>query len=333
MKVKLIAATILLGITVLVLLTGCGNSSPIASFTCTPSSGESPLTVSCDASSSHDSDGTILTYQWTFGDGNTGAGVTTSHIYTTTSNRTYTITLTVTDDGGGQATESHVVSVTPPPPNSPPVASFTRTPSSGEAPLSVSFNASASSDPDGSIVSYVWSFGDGGSGSGITATHTYNSTGTYTAQLTVTDDDGATDTATTQTIQVSAPPSGSTPHTANCQIGTSYLASDGLTVTLHSCVVVEKSGSYEYTINYTLTNNTPDQGIDENSFKMYYANEAGGLPQYGFFGKLFPGDTIDRAYTFEELKSKPFDLLEYAQNNFFSSSPLQNSLRWSVEVP
>ena len=329
MKPKLTAVTVVLGMTVLVLLTGCTaiNSPPVASFICNPSSGESPLTVSFDASSSHDSDGTIVAYAWKFGDGNTETGVTTSHIYTTSSNRTYTITLTVTDNDGAQAMASHVILVTPPPPNSPPVARFTRTPSSGEAPLNVSFNASASSDPDGSIASYAWSFGDGGSGSGVTVTHTYAGAGTYTARLTVTDNDGATD-STSQTIETFTPP-----HTSNCQIGTSYLASDGLTVTLHSCVVVEKSGSYEYSIDYTLTNNTPDQAIDEGSFKMYYANETGGLPQYGFFGKLFPGDTMDRTYTFEELKSKPFDLLEYHHDNFFSSSPLQNSLRWLVEVP
>jgi len=72
----------------------------------------------------------------------------------------------------------------------PPVASFTCTPSCGKSPLTISFNASASSDSDGSIVSYVWNFGDGGNGSGITATHTYNSIGTYIVQLTVTDDSG-----------------------------------------------------------------------------------------------------------------------------------------------
>ena len=332
MKAKLTVVTLVLGMTVLVLLTGCGNLSPVASFTYNPSSGQSPLTVSFDASSSHDSDGTIVTYQWTFGDGSNTTGVTASHIYTTTSNHTYSVTLTVTDDGGSQATANHVVSVTPPPPNSPPVASFTVTPSSGEAPLGVSFNASGSYDSDGSVTSYVWNFGDGGSGTGATASHTYNSAGTYTAQLTVMDNDGGND-SVTQTIQVSPPSPPSTQHTANCQTGTAYLANDGLTVTLHSCVVVEKSGSYEYTIDYTLTNNTPDQAIDEGSFKMYYKNETGGLPQYGFFGKLFPGDTLDRAYTFEELKAKPFDLLEYAHDNFFSLSPLENSLRWSVDVP
>jgi len=209
MKARLTRVTVVLGMVLLVLLTGCGNISPIASFTYTPSSGESPLTVSFNASSSDDSDGSIVTYQWTFGDGSNGTGATTSHIYTTTSNRTYSITLTVTDDGGAQATDSHLVSVTPPPPNSPPVASFTRTPSSGEAPLNVSFNASGSYDSDGSIVSYEWDFGDGGSDTGVTTSHTYQNAGTYTAVLRVTDNNGSTDTVSrsiTVTVAVNEPP-------------------------------------------------------------------------------------------------------------------------------
>ena len=88
-----------------------------------------------------------------------------------------------------------------------PAASFTATPTSGDAPLAVAFDASSSSDSDGSVVTYAWTFGDGGSDSGLTVTHTYNNAGTYTAQLTVTDDDGATDTATqTITVSVICPP-------------------------------------------------------------------------------------------------------------------------------
>ena len=93
----------------------------------------------------------------------------------------------------------------PPPANKSPGARFTASPTSGEAPLNVSFNASASYDLDGSITSYVWTFGDGGSSSGATAAHTYTSAGTYTARLRVTDNDGATDT-TTKTILVTPPP-------------------------------------------------------------------------------------------------------------------------------
>lgn len=68
-----------------------------------------------------------------------------------------------------------------------PVASFTATPTSGTAPLAVSFDASLSSDSDGSISSYAWNFGDGATASGVGATHSYTSAGTFTSTLTVTD--------------------------------------------------------------------------------------------------------------------------------------------------
>jgi len=80
-------------------------------------------------------------------------------------------------------------------------SSETAAPSTGGTPLTVSFNAAGSSDPDGSIVSYQWSFGDGGSATGVTTLHTYSTQGTYTATLTVTDDDGRTG-STTQVIVV-----------------------------------------------------------------------------------------------------------------------------------
>jgi len=120
--------------------------------------------------------------------------------------------------------------------------------------------------------------------------------------------------------------------TVLCQIGVPYKASDGLTVTLDSLMVVEKSGSYQYIINYTLKNENSYE-IDEGSFKMYYKNTSGGLPQYGFFNSLFPDDVLKRSYTFEELKNNPFGILEYAQDNFFNSEPSSNSLRWQVVIP
>ena len=88
--------------------------------------------------------------------------------------------------------------------NIPPTAKFVANPSQGPAPLAVAFDASSSFDPDGEIVSYSWNFGDGATGSGVTITHTYDSPGTYTARLTVTDDRGATDSAT-RTIHVTEP--------------------------------------------------------------------------------------------------------------------------------
>ena len=90
--------------------------------------------------------------------------------------------------------------------NQPPVAVATASPTSGAAPLTVSFDGSGSSDPDDGIASYSWSFGDGGSGTGAHVSHTYSSAGTYPATLTVRDNSGAT--GTSLPISISA---GNTP--------------------------------------------------------------------------------------------------------------------------
>ncbi|PNV86217.1 MAG: hypothetical protein C0610_07815, partial [Desulfobacteraceae bacterium] len=146
------------------------NQAPTASFTATPTSGDAPLAVSFNASASSDPDGTIVSYSWNFGDGATATGVSRSHTYGSAGN--YTATLTVTDDDGATDSSSRLIQVTAAPiPNQPPNASFTASPTSGNAPLSVNFNASGSNDPDGSIVSYSWNFGDGTSDTGVTRGH------------------------------------------------------------------------------------------------------------------------------------------------------------------
>jgi len=89
--------------------------------------------------------------------------------------------------------------------NQPPVAVASANPTSGVAPLAVNFNGSGSSDPDGTIASYSWAFGDGTNGGGATTSHTYANAGNYTAVLTVTDNQGATGTSSVG-ITVSANP-------------------------------------------------------------------------------------------------------------------------------
>jgi PKD repeat protein len=116
-----------------------------------------PLQVSVDASASSDSDGTIASYAWNWGDGTpAGSGATAPHTYAAAG--TYTVTIVVTDNGGATATTTRPVNVpATPPANPPPTASFTATPTG----LQVAVNGSASSDPNGTIASYAWNWGDG----------------------------------------------------------------------------------------------------------------------------------------------------------------------------
>ena len=80
--------------------------------------------------------------------------------------------------------------------NKPPRAAPTNTPTSGTAPLTVSFDGSQSADSHGSIATYLWDFGDGSTANGKTASHTYTGPGDYTATLEVTDNQGSTGTTT-----------------------------------------------------------------------------------------------------------------------------------------
>lgn len=94
-----------------------------------------------------------------------------------------------------------------------PAASFTATPANGPAPLAVTFDGSASTDPDGQPLTYEWSFGDStGSTAGPSVQHTYSAPGTFTASLVVRDSSGNASPPATRTISVAT--SGNTPPSA-----------------------------------------------------------------------------------------------------------------------
>ena len=186
------------------------NQLPVANAgpdqTVTDTNGNGGEDVTLNGSASSDPDGSIVSYEWREGAAHVGSGATPTAPLTV---GTHTLTLTVTDDDGASDTDDVVVTVQPPP-NQPPVANAgpnqTVTDSNGNGTENAVLNGSASSDPDGSIVSYQWREGAALVGSGATPT-VLLAIGTHTLTLTVTDDDGASDTDdVVVTVQAAPPP-------------------------------------------------------------------------------------------------------------------------------
>jgi PKD repeat protein len=175
------------------------NQPPTCLVTATPKVGVRPFTTLLDASGSTDNDGTVVRALWDFGDGLSGQGLKLPHEYVT--HGTYRPRVTVIDDDGGVGSCTLEVKA-----DEPPRACFLADAELIQLGEAVAFDARCSSDLDGGISTYAWSFGDGTTGSGSAATHRYAAAGTYAVSLVVTDGDGATATAEPQTILVNAPP-------------------------------------------------------------------------------------------------------------------------------
>jgi PKD repeat protein len=176
-------------------------AAPTAAFSTSPGTPSAGVSVNFDASASQPGAGAtqIGLYDWSFGDGSTGSGRTTSHTYRVGGQ--YNVTLTVTNDRGLSASATQAVTVAN---GTTPTAVFNYSPSEPIANTPVFFNGGQSTPGTGhqSIVSYQWSFGDGTTGSGQVVSHTYTIPVTYRVQLTVTDDAGATATSTPQDVKV-----------------------------------------------------------------------------------------------------------------------------------
>lgn len=195
------------------------NALPKPKIFADPISGRAPLKVSFDASESSDDDG-ILKYEWDFGDptyssdtnNNAATGEIATHNYT--KNGTYTVRLTVSDTNNQEQSTSQTIEVGQAPDI--PTAVISTTPAldtstdpysiKGTAPLKVSFSGGKSRDSDGSVIEYIWDFGDGStSEKAKTATHTYEELGAYSVSLTVIDNDQKEDSQTVQVFVIEPP--------------------------------------------------------------------------------------------------------------------------------
>jgi PKD repeat protein len=192
------------------------DTPPTAAFTPPPppTAVRPGTAITFDASGSHAAGGrTITDYAWDFGDGaavvHAGSANSITHTFTTPG--LYTVTLSTTDDLGvsGQPVSQNVTVDQP-------SAAFTTSPSTTTQGSPVTFDASATDDPESTITDYAWDFGDH-SGSVHTTTpvttHPFSAVGTYTVKLTVTDAFGFTDVMSRQVVVTPAVTVSSNPPT------------------------------------------------------------------------------------------------------------------------
>ncbi len=180
------------------------DNPPTAAFTPSPTPTTPGTAMSFDGTASAPgAGGTISDYSWNFGDGtmlDTGTTPTASHTYDAPGR--YTVVLTVTDDLDVTNSTSQQVVVDQP------NASFTATPTVFAPGGSSTFDASGSTDPEGTITDYSWSFGDGDTENTSTTpsvSHPFAARGSYVVTLTVTNNYGQAS-ASTQTVTVDTPP-------------------------------------------------------------------------------------------------------------------------------
>ncbi|MCD6573676.1 MAG: PKD domain-containing protein [Thermoplasmata archaeon] len=174
------------------------NVPPVANFTWHPAN-PTDLDIVHFTDLSYDSDGSIVNWTWNFGDGSYAYGQNPQHRYA--DDGTYNVTLTVRDDDGATNSTTKQIVVS----NVPPVANFIYSPSN-PTDLDIVHFTDLSYDNDGFIVNWTWSFGDGEISYEQNPSHKYADDGTYNVTLTVTDDDGATNSTTKQIVVSNVPP-------------------------------------------------------------------------------------------------------------------------------
>ncbi|MDD3686248.1 MAG: PKD domain-containing protein [Bacteroidales bacterium] len=170
------------------------GEAPIADFTANPLNGEAPLNVNFTDQSTNDP----AEWLWNFGDGNTSTQQHPSHQYDLPGS--YTVSLTVSNNFGEDTeVKNNYITVD----GTPPVADFSFTPQTGEAPLEVQFI----DESTGEIDDWFWDFGDGNTSTMQNPVHTFVDGGTYTLSLTVSNQYGYTQHITyIEVLENSCPP-------------------------------------------------------------------------------------------------------------------------------
>ncbi len=179
------------------ILVPVGNDLPVADFAWNPLAVTTSTEVTF-TSRSTDPDGQVVSWSWDFGDGTTANGPVAVHRYSSLGR--FPVTLTVTDEDGGSASQTKTVLVS----NSRPAAVF-ECPSETLSLLEVEF-LDQSYDPDGNVTAWFWEFGDGGSSNETSPSHVFHRPGTFQINLTVTDDRGSQNKVSRSITVLNRPP-------------------------------------------------------------------------------------------------------------------------------
>lgn len=160
------------------------NNPPLANAG-GPYSGEAGTTlIQFDGSGSSDSDGDVLTFAWDFGDGNTATEMMPTHTYSSAGD--FDVSLVVNDGQANSDPAMTSAAITAPQVNLAPTAD-PGGPYAGAPGQTITFDGSASTDPNDDPLTYSWDFGDGATGTGVAPTHSYAAEGSYTVSLVVND--------------------------------------------------------------------------------------------------------------------------------------------------
>jgi len=290
-------------------------------------------TVTLDASTSSAAAGKALTYAWSLIEKPTGSAATLAA--PTTAKPTlvadvaglYVASVIVND--GTSNSNTATVSITASVANAAPVANA-GVAQNVAAGSSVTLDGSASSDANGDSLTYAWTLTSKPAGSTATLssatsakpTFTADLAGTYVATLIVNDGNVSSSNATISVTVADVK-----------KIGVSYVARNGMTVTLVSFTTTDLGNGYNrYTATYKEENNTATE-IDQATLRLYFTN-ATPAGHYGFFGTILPGPSFAKIsnYTFDVMKSSSPWLLQYDSDHFFAAQPVSGALQWIFPI-
>jgi PKD repeat protein len=180
------------------------NMPPVAVIVPSSETGKVGKPVTFDGSSSYDPEGEVLVYySWYFSDGGNESGPVVTHTFAAVGQ--FTVVLQVEDATGAWGYEELAFSVLAP---VPPIAVVAYSPANPVVGEQVIFDGSWSIDPDGSIVTYIWQFGDGSIALGAQVVHSYTAAKTYGVRLIVVDEDNLFDKTTSEITVASVPMAG-----------------------------------------------------------------------------------------------------------------------------